>query len=147
MKNFLTLIMFSSFLNVATAQTKDEAAVAQAVESLRKAMIDGDKAGLEKITAPTLSYGHSGGNIEDRATFISNISSGKSDFVTMDLTAQTISVTGHTAIVRHTLSAQTNDGGKPNTVNLFVMLVWGKEGSQWKLIGRQAVKIPVPEKK
>lgn len=147
MKNFLTLIMFSSFLNVATAQTKDEAAVAQAVESLRKAMIDGDKAGLEKITATTLSYGHSSGNIEDRATFISNISSGKSDFVTMDLSAQTIAVTGHTAIVRHTLSAQTNDGGKPNTVNLYVMLVWGKEGSQWKLIGRQAVKIPVPEKK
>lgn len=142
MKNFLTLIMFSSFLNVADAQTKDEAAVAQAVESLRKAMIDADKAGLEKITAPTLSYGHSGGNIEDQATFIGNISSGKSDFVTMDLSAQTITVTGQTAIVRHTLSAQTNDNGKTGTVNLYVMLVWGKDGKQWKLIGRQAVKIP-----
>jgi ketosteroid isomerase-like protein len=142
MKNFLTLIMFSSFFNVAEAQTKDEAAVAQAVETLRKAMIDGNKAGLEKITAPALSYGHSSGTIEDRAAFVGNISSGKSDFVTMDLSAQTIAVTGQTAIVRHTLSAQTNDGGKPGTVNLYVMLVFGKEGGQWKLVGRQAVKIP-----
>ena len=139
------MILSSSF-SVATAQSKDESAVTQAVETLRKAMIDADKAGLEKITSAKLSYGHSGGNIEDRAAFVDHIVSGKSDFVTIDLTDQTIAITGQTAIVRHTLSATTNDNGKPGNVHLYVMLVFVKESGQWKLVARQAVKIPVKEK-
>jgi hypothetical protein len=33
-------------------------------------MLDGDKASLDKIAAPELSYGHSSGTIEDKAAFI-----------------------------------------------------------------------------
>lgn len=142
MKKLFTLLMFSSVFTVATAQSKDEAAVAGAVESLRKAMVDADKAGLEKVTAPSLTYGHSNGRIEDRASFIGNLLSGYTDFVTMDLSAQSIIITGPTAIVRHTLSGKTNDSGKPGNVTLYVMLVWQKEKGEWKLIGRQAVKVP-----
>ncbi len=142
MKQFFSLLVFSTIFQFASAQSQEETAVADAVETLRKAMIDADKAGLEKITASKLSYGHSNGRIEDKATFVGNIISGQSDFVTMDLTAQTIAVTGQTAIVRHTLGAKTNDGGKPGTVSLYVMLVFGKEGRHWKLVARQAVKIP-----
>ncbi|WP_119080713.1 nuclear transport factor 2 family protein [Chitinophaga alhagiae] len=144
MKQLFALLMVTSLFNVAAAQSKDEAAIAKAVETLRKAMVDADRSDLEKLTAPSLTYGHSNGRIEDRAEFIGNLMSGQSDFVTMDLTAQTIAITGPTAIVRHTLTAQTNDGGKPGNVKLYVMLVWGKNGGQWKLIGRQAVKVPVP---
>jgi ketosteroid isomerase-like protein len=88
------------------------------------------------------SYGHSSGKIEDRDTFISSLVSGKSDFVTLDLTDQKVAVSGNTAIVRHTLNADINDGGVAGHVRLYVLLVWGKEGSQWKLLARQAVKVP-----
>jgi Domain of unknown function (DUF4440) len=67
--------------------------------------------------------------------------SGASDFVTIDLSEQTIKVTGSTAIVRHVLSATTNDGGKAGTVKIAVLLVWIKEKKEWKLLARQAVKI------
>lgn len=123
------------------AQSKDEAAVAAAVETLRKAMVDGDKASLEKIAAAELSYGHSSGKLEDKAAFVEAIASGKSDFVTIDLTEQTITVSGDVAIVRHKLAATTNDGGKPGTVNLAILTVWKKQGKEWKLLARQAVKI------
>jgi ketosteroid isomerase-like protein len=142
MKHFFSLLVFSTIFQFASAQSKDETAVGAAVQSLRKAMIDADKAGLEKLTAARLSYGHSNGRIEDKATFIGNLVSGQSDFVTMDLSAQTIAITGQTAIVRHTLSGQTKDGGKEGNVNLYVMLVFGKEAGQWKLVARQAVKVP-----
>jgi ketosteroid isomerase-like protein len=46
----------------------------------------------------------------------------------------------HLVIVWHTLSAKTNDGGKPGEVHLYVMLVWEKQQSQWKLVARQAAK-------
>ncbi|HEX6426841.1 MAG TPA: nuclear transport factor 2 family protein [Niastella sp.] len=134
--------MIAGIVSGAQAQSKDEAAVTAAVESLRKAMIDGDKAGLQNITADQLSYGHSSGRVEDKASFVDNIATGKSDFVTIDLTNQTISVAGDAAIVRHVLAATTNDGGNPGSVKLNILLVWQKQKGNWKLLARQAVKVP-----
>ncbi|WP_245705577.1 nuclear transport factor 2 family protein [Chitinophaga filiformis] len=127
---------------ISFAQSKEEKAVASQVELLRKAMVDADKASLEKVANEKLSYGHSGGKIEDKTAFVSNIVSGKSDFVSIDLSDQTIAISGNTAIVRHTLTAETNDNGVAGHVKLYVLLVWSKEGSQWKLLARQAVKVP-----
>lgn len=127
--------------SLAYSQNTAEKEVAAAVESLRKAMVDADKPSLEHLTAKELSYGHSGGKVEDKATFVDVIVSGKSDFVSIDLTNQTIVLVGSNAIVRHTLSAVTNDGGKPGTVKLSVLLVWQKQSKNWVLIARQAVKI------
>ncbi len=123
------------------AQEKEVNAVAQATEQLRKAMIDADKSALESLTADQLSYGHSGGHIDDKKEFVEKIVSGKSDFVTIDLTEQTVSISGKTAIVRHILTATTNDSGKPGEVHLRILLVWQKQNGKWKLLARQAVKI------
>lgn len=142
MKFYCLLLLFCTMSIISFAQTKEEKAVAAQVELLRKAMVDADKATLEKLTDDKLSYGHSSGKIEDKTTFVSNIVSGNSDFVTIILSDQSISVSGSTAIVRHTLTAETNDGGKPGNVRLHILLVWAKEGNQWKLLGRQAVKLP-----
>jgi len=111
------------------------------VETLRKAMVDGDKSALEKIAATELTYGHSSGKLEDKAAFVEAIASGKSDFVSIDLTEQTITVSGDVAIVRHKLAAETNDGGKPGSVKLAILTVWKKQGKEWKLLARQAVKL------
>jgi hypothetical protein len=124
----------------ANAQTKDEKEVAAAVEKLRKAMIDGNKEELESIVTDKLSYGHSGGHVEGKQEFVEKIVSGKSDFVTIELTDQTISISDDIAVVRHKLTATTNDNGKPGDVHLLVLLVFQKEHKQWKLLARQAVK-------
>jgi ketosteroid isomerase-like protein len=123
------------------AQSKSEKQVTVATEQLRKAMVDGDKAALESLVADKLSYGHSGGHVDDKKEFVEKLTGGGSDFVTIDLTEQTVSITGKTAVVRHILTAKTNDGGKPADVHLRVLLVWQKQGGKWKLLARQAVKI------
>jgi len=132
------MLLFSHFTS---AQSSDEKEVATAVESLRKAMIDGNESALKDLTGEELSYGHSSGKVEDRASFIESLVSGKSDFKTIDLTEQTIKVTGNTAIVRHHLMAETSDSGKPGNPNLYVLLIWQKQKGKWKLIARQAVKV------
>lgn len=135
------LLLVTVLLSVAVmAQSKEEAAVTAAVETLRKAMVDANKAALQKITATELSYGHSSGKVQNKAEFVEGIVSGASDFVSIDLTEQTVKIAGNTAIVRHTLSANTNDGGKPGSVKLYVLLIWQKQQGQWKLLARQAVK-------
>ena len=111
-KLFFGTIAFVFFNTVSFGQTKDEKAVADAVEQLRNAMVNGDKAVLEKLTDEKLSYGHSGGHIDDKKEFVEKLTNGSSDFVTIDLSEQTISISDKVAIVRHTLNAKTNDGGK-----------------------------------
>lgn len=123
------------------AQTKEEKEVADAVEQLRAGMVNGDKATLEKLTAEKLSYGHSNGLIQDKKEFVEKIVSGASDFATIDLSEQTISISDKVAIVRHILNAKTNDNGKPGEAHLKVLLIWQKQKGGWKLLARQAVKI------
>ena len=139
-RTFLFLMLFSCSL-VTRAQTADQKAVAAAVETLRKAMVDADKANLEKITADALSYGHSSGKVEDKAAFVDAIVTGKSDFKTIELADQAITISENVALVRHKLSGETNNDGQPGTVNLGVLLIWQKQKGQWKLIGRQAFKL------
>jgi ketosteroid isomerase-like protein len=139
----IKLIVLNCLLIVGTtalAQSKDEAAVANATEKLRLAMVNADQKALESLVSEKLSYGHSGGHVEGKQEFVEKIVSGKSDFVSIDLSEQSIILSGNTAIVRHILKATTNDGGKPGEVQLKVLLVWQKQGKNWTLIARQAVK-------
>jgi ketosteroid isomerase-like protein len=142
MKKFSLLILLFTSQMIVNAQTKVENAVAAAVENLRTAMISGERSALEAIAAPELGYGHSSGKLEDKTAFVESIASGKSDFVSIDFKNQTIKVSGKTALVRHELHAKTNDGGKPGEVHLGILLVWQKQGKEWKLLGRQAYKLP-----
>src|SRR4051812_46275786 len=137
---FFVLVLFTSML---FSQAREEQAVEQAVQELRKAMIDANKSALENLVLDKLSYGHSPGYVEDKKVFIQNIVSNKSDFVTMDLSNQTISISDNVALVRHKLDAKTNNDGVAGEAHLLVLLVWQKKAGQWKLLARQAVKQPV----
>lgn len=134
--SFIALILLVA-ITASSAQSKEEKAVAAAVERLRKAMLDGDKAALESLTADELSYGHSSGLIEDKKTFVDALVTGKSDFSEINLTKQSIKVAGNVAIVRHELHGTANTG----PVNIGILLVWQGKGDNWKLVARQAFKL------
>jgi hypothetical protein len=141
MKKIFSLFIIFAFSQLTNGQSKEETAVANAVEKLRMAMIDGNGPALENMVSEKLSYGHSGGHIDDKKEFVEKLATGKSDFVSMDLTEQTISISGNTAIVRHILTGKTNDAGKLGDINLRVLLIWQKQKGHWILLARQAVKI------
>lgn len=141
MNKLIIALIFISSTSFLSVNQNDETAVAAAVEQLRLAMVSGDSAALANIAAEQLSYGHSGGLVENKAEFVEKIASGNSDFVSITLSEQSIAISGKTAIVRQRLDAVTNDGGKPGEAHIRVLLVWQKQGKQWKLLARQAVKI------
>jgi hypothetical protein len=146
MKKLICGLLCLGILYSSHAFCDETKAVSEAVTQLTKAMIDADEKTLTELAAPQLSYGHSGGTIEDKATFIEKIVSGHSDFVTIDIQKQTISIAGETAIVRHDLKADILDGGKAASIHLGVLLVWQKQSGKWKLLARQAIKyLPVPD--
>jgi len=117
-------------------------AVTAAAEKLRLAMIDPTREALSALVAEELSYGHSGGKVDTKTSFIADLLSGASDFVTIAITDQTVKIVGNDAIVRHTLTADTNDSGKPGKVTIKILGVWQKQAGEWKLLARQAVRPP-----
>lgn len=144
MKNlFGLLILFMMSINVVQAQGKDEAAVASAVELLRKTMVDPDAKVFDSLISESLSYGHSLGAIEDKKTCIESMVTGKYNFDSIELSEQTIDIVDNVAIVRHGFFAHTHDAGKdPGTVKLKVLQVWQKQKGKWLLLARQAVRLP-----
>ena len=143
MKRLLLLTLLSiSIITYSYAQTSEADAVASAVESLRKAMVDADKAALEKLAADDLTYGHSSGTIEDKTAFVEAIVSGKSDFKSIELSDQTIKIVGKDlALVRHKLVGEIASATGVNKLNLGVLLIWQKQKGNWKLLARQAFKL------
>ena len=139
MKNLLTIALFMS-VTFAFAQAEKE--VEARVNELRLALIDPTVAKLGEISSMDLTYGHSSGKMENQAQFIEALVSGTSDFASASFENQTIQVKNNLAIVRHNLVADVLDGGKANSIKIGVMLVWQKEKGSWKLLARQAYKLP-----
>jgi len=144
LSRLLAIVLFALVAGCSTVPgaggAAESDAVASAAERLRLAMIDPTREALAALVDDNLSYGHSGGKVDTKQSYIDDLLAGRSDFVTIVITEQTIKVVGDVAIVRHALSAQTNDSGKPGTVSLKVLGIWQKQGGVWRLIARQAVR-------
>jgi ketosteroid isomerase-like protein len=139
----LVLLGASSGLTAlpARAQAGEEAAVKQAIEALRKAMLAGDRAQLEALVADQLSYGHSGGVVETKQQFVDIVASKKTTYKTITLSDDSVVVAGGNAIARHVFAVEFESDGKPGTAKVGVMQVWIKQGASWKLLARQAFRL------
>src|SRR5688572_21957829 len=115
MKQLILLLILSSSIT-AYSQTKKEIQIIKAVEQLKHALISGNAHELGSIVSDKLSYGHSSGAVDNKTIFIEKLTSGKSDFVSIDLVDQTISISKKTALVRHTLHGKTNDNNVPGEI-------------------------------
>ncbi|SEQ66207.1 protein of unknown function [Azotobacter beijerinckii] len=138
----LLVATFCSVALVIPASAADEiAAIDAAAEQLRVVMVDPDKERLEALIAPQLSYGHSSGKVDTKESLIDNLMTGASNFSSIAISDQSVQVVGDDiAIVRHTFVADTHGKGKdPARVNLKVLQIWKKKGSEWQLLARQAV--------
>lgn len=138
----LVLLMMLSIGSSYAVTSNNQSTVEQAVETMRLAMLSADKTQLENVALPSLTYGHSSAVIENKAEFVDAIVSGRSGFITLEYQDQTIVTEGDTAIVRHVFSADTNNSGQKGKVKIGVMLVFKKTGEDWKLLARQAYKLP-----
>ena len=127
----------------AVAASADEDAVAKKVEAFRLAQIAADPKALGALCWDELSYSHSSGKVEDKATFIANATDGKSKFLSIDYKDPTIKVVGPAAIVRfHCVSdlVMVADWKKVPT-NLHFLMYWQKQGDEWKLLSLAATKL------
>jgi hypothetical protein len=141
MKNFL-LILSLVFVIQASGQT-EEKNIWQRVKQLNEAIfIAKDSVALEGLLADKLTYGHSGGKIEDRREMIHGAVSSATTYNNFRMESPTVFFQKNTAIVRHELQAVSVDKeGKQSPLHIGILQVWVKQSKQWKLTARQAVKL------
>src|SRR5881409_3440887 len=126
----------------AGAQTADEAAVAQSVETLRKALLEGDKTRLEQVAAAQISYGHSDGRVETKEQFINGVMTRKQVVKSLAFPELKVAVVGNAAIARHIYLSESERDGKPTTTRIGALQVWQKQDGGWKLLARQGFRLP-----
>lgn len=143
MKITLSIFSFLLVLGV-SAQSSKENAVWSRVEALNKAIFQTkDSAALDDLVSKKLTYGHSGGNLEDKPTMIHNAVINQTVYknpVTERLSI--IFVDDDVAVLRHIFRATQIEKGTESSLNLGILQVWCKEKGRWKIVARQAVKVP-----
>ena len=142
MKIIIALLLVTAFTAV-NAQSKDEKELTEKTYLLSHTIFGTkDSATLEVLTAKTVSYGHSHGNLQNRAEMIKSISNNKSVYTDTAVSAIKIFIQDKTAIVRYLFKAKENKkDGTVTDLDFSMMLVWIKEKKAWKLMGRQAVSV------
>ena len=121
----------------------DEDAVARNLEAFRAAQASANAEILASLCAAELSYSHSSGVVEDKATFVANATNGKSKWLSLVYENPSIRVVGPAAIVRfHWLGeAESVPEGKKSSTNLHILMNWQKQGADWKLLSRASTKL------
>jgi hypothetical protein len=144
-KTILTLLVMLLATTASFAQSKEEK-VWEKVEALTKAVFETkDGNVLNDLVSENVSYGHSGGNIEDKKTMVANAVASKTEYKNRNFERVSIQVNDKTAILRHNFRAISINDGKEAPLDLGILQVWKKEGGKWRLWARQAVRIPAKQ--
>ena len=122
------------------AAADDEPVVKEAVEALRKAILEADKARLEQLSADQLSYGHSDGMVQNKAEFVAGVVTRKVVVKSLTFPELSVAVAGNAAIARHVYASDSETDGKPASVRIGALQVWQKQDGGWKLLARQGFK-------
>lgn len=142
LRTLFTFLCLFSFV-AGFAQSKQEQVLVERTYLLSHTVFGTkDSATLANLFARQLSYGHSHGNLQNRQEALSGISKNRSNYTDTSVSNIQVVIEKNVAIVRHLFKAkETNKDGKVTQLNFAMMLVWTKEKSGWKLMGRQAVSL------
>lgn len=141
MKKLLLFILIVS-ASTAMAQSKNELQLWKRVEALNDAIfLNKDSAALVDLVRDDVTYGHSGGSIENKEEMIAKAIHNQSVYENRKTERGFINIVKNTAVVRHIFSAdEIKANGDKSPLKLSVMQVWIKKGGVWRLAGRQSVK-------
>ena len=141
MRKLIVVLVTFFITSVASAQS-NEAKVWERVDALHKAIFETkDSVALSDLVGSKVTYGHSGGNLEDKPTMIHNAVINQTTYRNPVTERVSITFINKTAIVRANFRATSIEKGVESPLNLGILQVWTKENGKWRIQARQAVKI------
>jgi ketosteroid isomerase-like protein len=113
-----------------------------ALESRRfKAMCAGDADALDELLHDDITYTHSSGRVDSKASYTQGIRDKHWIYQTIESSDASVSVYGGTALIHCRLRIDLKLDGVPKTMELVATTVWADDGG-WKCIAVHSTPAP-----
>ncbi|MBS0335123.1 MAG: nuclear transport factor 2 family protein [Proteobacteria bacterium] len=116
--------------------------LAAAAEAYDQAQMKSDKAALERLLAPDYRLFNSGGQVQDKASFIADSVAPGFHMNPFRVEEPLETVMGDTALLGGVATLSGTDGGKPFSARLRFMDVWARRDGRWVVVFTQATRVP-----
>jgi len=107
-----------------------------------EAMKQADAAALGQILADDLTYMHSSGRPDTKASFIASLQSGELKYEAMDFSDVKVRGYGDTAVVTGHASVRVNSKGQALSFPIRYTDVYVKKDGRWQMVAWHAVRPP-----
>lgn len=104
-----------------------------------------DTGGLDRLLGPELSYAHSTGKVDTKASFIESIRTGAIRYATIEAPEdQRVRIYGSTAVVTGHCRMTIGAAGQEQKIHLRYTDVWAKTGAGWQMVAWQSTRLAEP---
>lgn len=117
-----------------------EQAVRQVEDRRISATIANDFATLDAVLADDLTYTHSSGVVDTKASYVESLRSGKTKYESIDRLPSLVRVYGNTALI--TGSAIVGLRGLAAPLSLRYTLAYVMRDGQWRMVAWQSTRLP-----
>ena len=137
------ILLLSMALLAAPVFAADESKDVEAAErGWGMGVTSNDYALLDKVLAGDLTYTHSNGAVDTKDSYIGNLKSGKSKYVSIDYTDLKVQMLSkETAVTFCRAKVVTMVEGKHNPMSMSLLHVYKKNGKQWQLVAHQSARL------
>jgi Domain of unknown function (DUF4440) len=137
------LLLFSLALVTSLTAAEPTAAAKQAVMAASQewttAVLKADRATLEKLLSPDLSYTHSSAKTQTKEEFIKDATGGGTKYESIDFEGTKLRQYGNTVVMTHNAVIRSVPTG---ISHLYITEVWAQQSGLWQMVSRQATKLP-----
>jgi len=116
--------------------------LAKAAHDYDQAQVTSNKAELERLLADDYVLHNSGGQVQDKASFIADQVAPGYKLEPFVVEEKVEKVMGDAAILGGVARAKGTSGGEAYDVRLRFIDVWEKRGGAWKVVFSQATRVP-----
>jgi ketosteroid isomerase-like protein len=128
---------------LAMAADKSGEAVKTEEKLWASATVAGDEAALRRVLSDDLTYTHSNGDTDTKATFINSLKTGARKYHKLDHESMNVRLYGDTAILTATAQVETSQkGGSTAPAHLRFIHVWVLQNGRWQMVAHQSLRLP-----
>ena len=142
LRRILLSVLVAGFLVCAADESK---AIEDSERGWAAGVTKKDLALLGKVLGDDLTYRHSNGLFDTKASYIDSIKTGKANYISIEykepIQPKLLGKDLALAFVRANVTTMQN--GKPNPMDLMMLHVYRKTGNQWQLIAHQSARPPL----
>jgi ketosteroid isomerase-like protein len=103
-----------------------------------KGLLSNDIDAVEKLLGDDLTYVHSSGRLDTKETYMDALRSGRTRYLTMDLSEVEVRGLGDTGVITNIFDAKVQTANGEVTLHSRALLVYAKRDGRWQLIAYES---------